>query len=42
MLVSLGCLNGYITDGYFIDIGTPETWRKFECDVLEGRIDGNP
>jgi D-glycero-alpha-D-manno-heptose 1-phosphate guanylyltransferase len=31
-------LMGYISRGYFIDIGTPESWKKFENDVLEGKI----
>jgi len=42
ILARAGRLTGYISEGYFIDIGTPESWRQFERDVLGGMIDAHP
>ena len=31
-------LRGHVVTGYFVDIGTPETWRQFEQDLAENKV----
>ena len=38
-LATQGCLAGQVQDGYFVDIGTPESLAAFEAD-LEGSVSG--
>jgi len=40
-LASAGHLAAYVTEGYFADIGTPESWQQFERDVLEGKVNAH-
>lgn len=35
LLAKKGNLHGYIQEGYFIDIGRPETYKQFKKDILE-------
>lgn len=37
-LTAQGLLNGIICEGYFADIGTPESLATFEKDVLTGKV----
>jgi D-glycero-alpha-D-manno-heptose-7-phosphate kinase len=38
VLAKNGNLYGYIQDGYFIDIGRPETYTQFKRDILENML----
>jgi NDP-sugar pyrophosphorylase family protein len=42
LLEQPGRLFGYRSDGYWLDIGTPEMYLRAQADVLDGRAGGPP
>lgn len=35
-------IHGFVTDAYWIDLGTPEQYLQAHFDLLDGRVDGEP
>ncbi|MGH2660170.1 MAG: sugar phosphate nucleotidyltransferase [Actinomycetota bacterium] len=33
---------GFLTEGYWLDLGTPENYLRAHFDILEGRVEGEP
>jgi len=39
-VVPSGCLSGFVSEGYFIDIGIPEDYKRVQTDFIDGKAPG--